>query len=139
MDLGATRVFTFRHVVFPNMRRHWWRRALSSCGLSFDEIVMTTFTAGPGIQTLPLWIFNNLFRPQLAPIVNVVSCCARDRLDPAHLPGTAPVRGRCDQHCLTGRSSARRAAARRHYRRSMSGSRPGICRPPLTAPDPDCA
>ena len=34
---------------------------------------MTTFTAGAGMQTLPLWIFNNLFRPNQAPIVNVVA------------------------------------------------------------------
>ncbi len=37
------------------------------------EIVVTTFTAGPGVQTLPIWIFNNLFRPNQAPIVNVVA------------------------------------------------------------------
>jgi len=46
---------------------------LLAFGLSFDEIVVTTFTAGPGIQTLPIWIFNNLFRPNQAPIVNVVA------------------------------------------------------------------
>ena len=41
--------------------------------LSFDEIVVTTFTAGPGIETLPIWIFNNMNRPQQAPVVNVVA------------------------------------------------------------------
>jgi len=46
---------------------------LLAFGLSFDEIVVTTFTAGSGIQTLPIWIFNNLFRPNQAPIVNVVA------------------------------------------------------------------
>lgn len=34
---------------------------------------MTTFTAGPGAQTLPIWIFNNLFRPNQAPVVNVLA------------------------------------------------------------------
>ena len=34
---------------------------------------MTTFTAGPDSQTLPIWIFNNLFRPNQAPVVNVVA------------------------------------------------------------------
>ena len=34
---------------------------------------MTTFTAGSGIQTLPIWIFQNLFRPNQAPVVNVVA------------------------------------------------------------------
>lgn len=73
MDLGATRVTTFRHIVFPNVRPALIAGALLAFGLSFDEIIVTTFTAGPGIQTLPLWIFNNLFRPQQAPIVNVVA------------------------------------------------------------------
>ena len=47
--------------------------ALLAFGLSFDEIIVTTFTAGPGIQTLPLWIFQNLFRPNQAPVVNVIA------------------------------------------------------------------
>ena len=34
---------------------------------------MTTFTAGASQQTLPIWIFNNLFRPNQAPVVNVVA------------------------------------------------------------------
>ena len=34
---------------------------------------MTTFTAGPGTPTLPIWIFDNLFRPNQAPVVNVVA------------------------------------------------------------------
>ena len=40
---------------------------------AFDEIVVTTFRAGPGTPTLPIWIHNNLFRPNLAPVVNVVA------------------------------------------------------------------
>ena len=35
--------------------------------------LVTTFTAGPGSPTLPIWIFNNLFRPNQAPVVNVVA------------------------------------------------------------------
>lgn len=34
---------------------------------------MTTFTAGPGTQTLPLWIFDNLARPNQGPVVDVVA------------------------------------------------------------------
>jgi putative spermidine/putrescine transport system permease protein len=41
--------------------------------LSFDEIVVTFFTAGAVVKTLPLWIFDNLSRPNQAPIVNVVA------------------------------------------------------------------
>ena len=46
---------------------------LLSFALSFDEIIVTTFTAGAGVQTLPIWIFNNLFRPNQAPVINVVA------------------------------------------------------------------
>ena len=50
-----------------------WARMREFFGLSFDEIIVTTFTAGPGITTLPIWIYQNLFRPNQAPIVNVVA------------------------------------------------------------------
>jgi putative spermidine/putrescine transport system permease protein len=73
MDLGASRVQTFRLVTFPAMRSALAAGALLAFGLSFDEIIVTTFTAGPGTQTLPLWIFQNLFRPQQAPVVNAVA------------------------------------------------------------------
>lgn len=73
MDLGANGLTTFRLVTLPNLASALFAGALLAFGLSFDEIVVTTFTAGPGIQTLPIWIFNNLFRPNQAPIVNVVA------------------------------------------------------------------
>ena len=73
MDLGAGRWTTFRLVTFPMLRSALLAGALLSFGLSFDEIVVTTFTASPEDQTLPLWIFNNLFRPNQAPVVNVVA------------------------------------------------------------------
>jgi putative spermidine/putrescine transport system permease protein len=73
MDLGATRVQTFRDITFPAMRSALLAGGLLAFGLSFDEIIVTTFTAGPGTQTLPLWIFQNLFRPNSAPIVNAVA------------------------------------------------------------------
>jgi putative spermidine/putrescine transport system permease protein len=73
MDLGAARTTTGRLVTFPAMRSALAAGVLLAFGLSFDEIIVTTFTAGPGIQTLPLWIFQNLFRPNQAPVVNVVA------------------------------------------------------------------
>lgn len=73
MDLGATRFTTWRLVTFPALRSALAAGGLLAFGLSFDEIIVTTFTAGPGIQTLPLWIFQNLFRPNQAPVVNVVA------------------------------------------------------------------
>jgi putative spermidine/putrescine transport system permease protein len=73
MDLGGTRLQTFRYITFPAMRSALFAGGLLAFGLSFDEIIVTTFTAGPGIQPLPLWIFQNLFRPNQAPVVNVVA------------------------------------------------------------------
>lgn len=73
MDLGASRFTTFRLVTFPLLRSALVAGALLSFALSFDEIIVTTFTAGAGQNTLPIWIFQNLFRPNQAPIVNVVA------------------------------------------------------------------
>lgn len=73
MDLGANGFTTFRLITLPNISSALFAGGLLAFGLSFDEIVVTTFTAGPGIETLPVWIFNNLFRPNQAPIVNVVA------------------------------------------------------------------
>jgi putative spermidine/putrescine transport system permease protein len=72
-DLGADTFQTFRYVTFPLLRSALLAGGLLSFALSFDEIIVTTFTAGAGVQTLPIWIFNNLFRPNQAPIVNVVA------------------------------------------------------------------
>ena len=72
-DLGATGWQTFRLVTFPMLRTALVAGGLLAFGLSFDEIVVTTFTSSPDVQTLPLWIFGNLFRPNQAPVVNVVA------------------------------------------------------------------
>jgi putative spermidine/putrescine transport system permease protein len=72
-DLGADLFQTFRYVTFPLVRSALLAGALLAFALSFDEIVVTTFTAGVGIQTLPQWIFNNMFRPNQLPTVNVVA------------------------------------------------------------------
>ncbi|MFJ2029471.1 ABC transporter permease [Streptosporangium sp. NPDC087985] len=72
-DLGADTFTTFRLVTFPMMRSALLAGGLLSFALSFDEIIVTTFTAGAGVRTLPLWIFENLFRPNQAPVVNVVA------------------------------------------------------------------
>jgi putative spermidine/putrescine transport system permease protein len=72
-DLGASGWQTFRYVTFPMMRGALVAGAILAFALSFDEIVVTTFTAGPAVQTLPIWIFGNLFRPNQAPVINVVA------------------------------------------------------------------
>lgn len=72
-DLGASSWQTFRLVTLPMMRGALVAGAILAFALSFDEIVVTTFTAGPTVQTLPIWIFGNLFRPNQAPVINVVA------------------------------------------------------------------
>jgi putative spermidine/putrescine transport system permease protein len=72
-DLGADPWQTFRFVTFPTMRTALVAGALLAFALSFDEIIVTTFTIGVGDQTLPIWIFSNLFRANNVPIVNVVA------------------------------------------------------------------
>jgi putative spermidine/putrescine transport system permease protein len=72
-DLGADTFQTFRYVTFPLLRSALLAGGLLAFALSFDEIIVTTFTSGAGVQTLPIWIFNNLFRPNQAPVVNVVA------------------------------------------------------------------
>ena len=73
MDLGADTFTTFRLITMPNLRGAFLAGGLLAFGLSFDEIVVTLFTAPPGVTTLPIWIFQNLFRPNQAPVVNVVA------------------------------------------------------------------
>ncbi|MCU1534819.1 MAG: spermidine/putrescine transporter permease, partial [Glaciihabitans sp.] len=72
-DLGAGIWTTFRLVTFPQLRSALFAGGLLAFALSFDEIIVTTFTAGPGVTTLPIWILDNLFRPNQAPIVNVIA------------------------------------------------------------------
>jgi putative spermidine/putrescine transport system permease protein len=70
-DLGADGWQTFRNVTLPSLRSALVAGALLAFALSFDEIIVTTFTAGSQ-ETLPIWIFSNYSRPNQLPIVNVV-------------------------------------------------------------------
>ncbi|MET1016323.1 MAG: ABC transporter permease [Leifsonia flava] len=72
-DLGAGVFTTFRLVTFPQLRSALLAGGLLAFALSFDEIIVTTFTIGAGDTTLPIWILQNLFRPNQAPVVNVVA------------------------------------------------------------------
>jgi putative spermidine/putrescine transport system permease protein len=71
-DLGADTWQTFRLITLPSLRSAMLAGALLAFALSFDEIIVTTFTAGSE-QTLPIWIFTNVSRPNQLPIVNVVA------------------------------------------------------------------
>ena len=72
-DLGAGVFTTFWLVTFPQLRSALLAGGLLAFALSFDEIIVTTFTIGAGDTTLPIWILQNLFRPNQAPVVNVVA------------------------------------------------------------------
>jgi putative spermidine/putrescine transport system permease protein len=72
-DLGAGVWTTFRLVTFPQLRSALFAGGLLAFALSFDEIIVTTFTTGSGVTTLPIWILDNLFRPNQAPIVSVIA------------------------------------------------------------------
>lgn len=72
-DLGANSLQTFRLITWPLVRSSVFAGAILAFALSFDEVVVTTFTAGAGIQTLPQWILNNFSRPNVLPYVTVVA------------------------------------------------------------------
>ncbi|MGH2766116.1 MAG: ABC transporter permease [Actinomycetota bacterium] len=72
MDLGASGWQTFRHVLLPHLGTALVAGGMLSFALSFDEIIVTTFTAGQQ-QTLPIWIFSSLVRPRARPVTNVVA------------------------------------------------------------------
>jgi len=72
MDLGADTWQTFRYITWPVIRTAVLAGGLLAFALSFDEIVVTTFTAGTQ-ETIPIWIFNHLRQANQRPIVNVVA------------------------------------------------------------------
>lgn len=72
MDLGASGWQTFRHVLLPHLSTALVAGGMLAFALSFDEIIVTTFTAGQQ-QTLPIWIFQSLVRPRARPVTNVVA------------------------------------------------------------------
>lgn len=72
-DLGADSFTTFRRVTLPATFTALISGGLLAFGLSFDEIIVTIFTAGAGTQTVPMWIFTAIQRPNELPVVNVVA------------------------------------------------------------------
>ena len=72
MDRGADGFQTFPHVVLPNLATALLAGGLLAFALSFDEIIVTTFTAGQQ-ETLPIWIFSQLSRPRARPVTNVAA------------------------------------------------------------------
>ncbi len=72
MDLGATSFETFRYIVLPNIATALLAGGMLAFALSFDEVIVTTFTAGQQ-ETLPIWIFSQLTRPRDRPVTNVAA------------------------------------------------------------------
>ena len=72
-DLGADQLQTFWYVRLPLLTTSLLAGGLLAFALSFDEIIVTTFTAPSGYQTMPIWIFQNMFRDQSIPLVNVTA------------------------------------------------------------------
>lgn len=72
MDLGANGFQTFRHVVLPNIATALLAGGMLAFALSFDEVIVTTFTAGQQ-TTLPIWMLEELVRPRQRPVTNVVA------------------------------------------------------------------
>ncbi|MCJ8238131.1 ABC transporter permease [Peteryoungia algae] len=72
MDLGADGFQTFRHVILPNIATALLAGGMLAFALSFDEVIVTTFTAGQQ-STLPIWMLEELIRPRQRPVTNVVA------------------------------------------------------------------
>ncbi len=72
MDLGANGIQTFRYVVLPNIASALLAGGMLAFALSFDEVIVTTFTAGQQ-ATLPIWMLEELVRPRQRPVTNVVA------------------------------------------------------------------
>jgi putative spermidine/putrescine transport system permease protein len=72
MDLGADGFQTFRYVLLPNLATALLAGGMLAFALSFDEVIVTTFTAGQQ-QTLPIWMLSELVRPRQRPVTNVVA------------------------------------------------------------------
>jgi len=72
MDLGANGFQTFRYVLLPSIATALLAGGMLAFALSFDEVIVTTFTAGQQ-TTLPIWMLTELVRPRQRPVTNVVA------------------------------------------------------------------
>lgn len=72
MDLGASAFETFRYIMLPTIATALLAGGMLAFALSFDEVIVTTFTAGQQ-ETLPIWMFNQLTKPRQRPVTNIVA------------------------------------------------------------------
>ena len=113
-DLGAASGTTFRRITLPAMRTALLAGALLAFALSFDEVIVTNFTAGPGTETIPLFIFRSIQRPNELPVVNVVAfvlvllsvipvyIAAADHRGRSRGDSLDEIRGRCGPMAYSG-------------------------------------
>lgn len=71
-DLGATPIAAFLHVTLPLLAPAVAAGALISFALSFDDLIITSFNAGVGSSTLPLYIYSRI-RFGITPEINAIS------------------------------------------------------------------
>lgn len=71
-DLGANGFQTFRYIILPNISTALLAGGMLAFALSFDEVIVTTFTAGQQ-ATIPIWMLEELIRPRERPVTNVVA------------------------------------------------------------------
>ena len=157
MDLGADQWQTFRHVTFPAIRTALLAGGLLAFALSFDEVIVTTFTTGGGERTIPIWILQNYTRTQGLPIVNAValhphpaSRSSRSTSPSAwparRRPSSSPGSGRTGDSCHESEGVALAVIEERHPFLSavvvaMDEMRlaleldPGVLQAPLRRPD----
>ena len=98
-DLAADSLQTFRYVTFPAIRTSLLAGALLAFALSFDEVIVTIFTAG-GVKTLPIWIFQSFRLANQVPVVNVAGVVA---ILLSAIPVYVATRIASDSGWLTGR------------------------------------
>jgi putative spermidine/putrescine transport system permease protein len=73
MDLGADGIQTFRYIMLPQIGSALLAGGMLAFALSFDEVIVTIFTNGLNNRTLPIWIYEEMFRPRERPITNVAA------------------------------------------------------------------
>jgi len=73
MDLGATSFQTLRYIVLPNIATALLAGGMLAFALSFDEVIVTTFTSSAQIQTLPIWMLTQLTKTRERPVTNVAA------------------------------------------------------------------
>jgi spermidine/putrescine transport system permease protein len=71
-DLGASAWSTFRHITLPLLAPAFAAGGMIAFALSFDDLVITSFNAGVGSSTLPLYIYSKI-RFGVTPEINAVS------------------------------------------------------------------